>query len=198
MENFLQSCPGASLHNDQRQSEGKPYWEYYVTLLPQSAVKHRVELPWAGRGIDIPVQQNVCADYPRDQKSYETRDPVDLAAFGPTTRGPLGWIVGGRSGDKASDANVGFYVRHDDEWDWLRSVLTIDRIGQLLDGSNKGKKIERFEIPGIRAVHFLLRDHLDRGFNSTSEYDTLGKNLCEFLRAKHVDLPNKFLRRGRF
>lgn len=31
------------------------------------------------------------------------------------------------------------------------------------------------------AVHFLLRDHLDRGFNSTSTYDTLGKNVCEYL-----------------
>jgi hypothetical protein len=31
---------------------------------------------------------------------------VDLKKYGPTTRGPLGWIVGGRSGDKASDANV--------------------------------------------------------------------------------------------
>lgn len=198
MENFLQSCPGASLDNDQRQSEGKPYWEYYVTLLPQSEVKHRVELPWAGKSIEIPVQKNVRTDYPRDQKSYETSSPADLSSFGPTTRGPLGWIVGGRSGDKASDANVGFYVRHDDEWDWLRSVLTIEKVGQLLDGSNKGKKIERFEIPGIRAVHFLLRDHLDRGFNSTSEYDTLGKNVCEYLRAKYVDIPNKFLRRGRF
>jgi hypothetical protein len=197
MENFLQSCPGASLHNDQRQSEGKEFYEYYVTLLPQSEVKHQVELPWLGKSIDIPVQKNVTT-YSRDQKSYETEDPVDLEKFGPTTRGPLGWVVGGRSGDKASDANVGFYVRHDDEWDWLRSILTIDKIHTLLERSNKGRKIERFEIPGIRAVHFLIRDHLDRGFNSTSEYDTLGKNLCEYLRAKHVDIPNKFLRRGRF
>lgn len=198
MENFLQSCPGATLGNDQRQSEGKVYYEYFVTLLPQSEVRHQVELPWAGKSIPIPVQKNVRADYPRDQKSYETSDPVDLASFGPTTRGPLGWVVGGRSGDKASDANVGFYVRHDDEWDWLRSLLTVDKCHQLLDLSDKGRKIERFEIPGIRAVHFLVRDHLDRGFNSTSEYDTLGKNLCEYLRAKHVDIPNKFLRRGRF
>ena len=94
--------------------------------------------------------------------------------------------------------NVGFYVRHDDEWDWLRSVFTVDKIRTLLERSNKGRKIERFEIPGIRAVHVLIRDHLDRGFNSTSEYDTLRKNLCEYLRAKHVDIPNKFLRRGRF
>ncbi|KAH8903746.1 DUF1446-domain-containing protein [Coniochaeta sp. PMI_546] len=198
MENFLQSCPGATLGNDQRQSEGKVYYEYFVTLLPQAEVKHQVELPWASKSIPIPVQKNVRTDYPRDQKSYETENPVDLASFGPTTRGPLGWVVGGRSGDKASDANVGFYVRHDDEWDWLRSLLTVDKCHQLLDNSDKGKKIERFEIPGIRAVHFLVRDHLDRGFNSTSEYDTLGKNLCEYLRAKHVDIPNKFLRRGRF
>ncbi|OIW26245.1 DUF1446-domain-containing protein [Coniochaeta ligniaria NRRL 30616] len=198
MENFLQSCPGATLGNDQRQSEGKVYYEYFVTLLPQAEVKHQVELPWASKSIPIPVQKNVRTDYPRDQKSYETENPVDLDSFGPTTRGPLGWVVGGRSGDKASDANVGFYVRHDDEWDWLRSLLTIDKCHQLLDNSDKGKKIERFEIPGIRAVHFLVRDHLDRGFNSTSEYDTLGKNLCEYLRAKHVDIPNKFLRRGRF
>lgn len=198
MENFLQSCPGASLGNDQRQSEGKPFYEYFVTLLAQSEVKHRVELPWAGKSIDIPVQKNTRADYPRDQKTYETANAVDLAEFGPTTRGPLGWVVGGRSGDKASDANVGFYVRNDDEWDWLRSVLTVGRVKAMLEGSDKGRSIERFEIPGIRAVHFLLRDHLDRGFNSTSEYDTLGKNLCEYLRAKYVDIPNKFLNRGRF
>ena len=67
----------------------------------------------------------------------------------------------------------------------------------LLEDEYVGGKIERFEIPGIRAVHFLLRDHLDRGFNSTSTYDTLGKNVCEYLRCKWVDLPNKFLHRGR-
>jgi hypothetical protein len=68
----------------------------------------------------------------------------------------------------------------------------------MLDEEYKGGAIERFEIPGIRAVHFLLRDHLDRGFNSTSTYDTLGKNVGEYLRAKWVDIPNRFLARGRF
>ncbi|KAK6193525.1 hypothetical protein LQW54_012360 [Pestalotiopsis sp. IQ-011] len=177
MENFLQSCPGATLGNDQRQSQGKEYYEYFVTLIPQSALKHQAILMWSGETVDIPVQENVRSDYPRDQKSYETRDAVPLSRFGPTTRGPLGWVVGGRSGDKASDANVGFYVRHDDEWDWLRSILTMEKMAQLLDGTDRGAKMERFEIPGIRAVHFLLRDHIDRGFNSTSDVDTLGKNL---------------------
>ena len=53
------------------------------------------------------------------------------------------------------------------------------------------------EIPGIKAVHFLLHDHLDRSYNASSTYDGLGKNVCEYLRAKHVEVPNKFLRRGR-
>jgi len=114
-------------------------------------------------------------------------------------------VIGGRSGDKASDANVGFFVRHDDEWDWFRSLMTIDKVKGLLDEEYKRGEIERFEIPGIRAgkwstrrccvctdestlVHFLLRDHLDRGFNSTSTHDTLGKHVCEYLVRLNVVL----------
>jgi hypothetical protein len=198
MDNGLQGCPGWTLGNDQRQSEGKLYYEYYPTLLEQSHVQHRVVLPWESeRVIEVrPAAQMI--DYQRDQPSYDTKDPADLSQYGPTTRGPLGWVVGGRSGDKASDANVGFYVRNDDEWDWLRTLLSVDKIKELLEEEYIGGKIERFEIPGIRAVHFLLRDHLDRGFNSTSTYDTLGKNVCEYLRAKHVYIPNKFLHRGKW
>lgn len=52
---------------------------------------------------------------------------------------------------------------------------------------------DRFELPNIRAVHFLLHDHLDRGVSCTSTVDFLGKNVAEFLRAREVDVPQKFL-----
>jgi hypothetical protein len=48
----------------------------------------------------------------------------------------------------------GLYVRNDDEWDWLRSLLTVDKIKYLLDEEYKGGIIERFEIPAIRAGMF--------------------------------------------
>ncbi|KIV83126.1 hypothetical protein PV11_05179 [Exophiala sideris] len=199
MENFLQSCPGASIENDLRQSAGKEFFEYWAALLPQSQVPHSVQLPWSHQSIDIPPAADL-KDYGKyydtRQWSYETKNPVDLSSFGPTTRGPLGWVALGRSGDKASDANVGFFVRRDDEWDWLRSLLTIPKIKALLGPEYNGKSVERFEIPGIRAVHFMLHDHLDRGWSATSTYDGLGKNVCEYLRAKWVDIPNSFLRRG--
>lgn len=80
------------------------------------------------------------------------------------------------------DANIGFFVRSDDEWDWLRSFLTIPKIKQLLGPEYNGKAIDRFEIPGIRAVHLLLHDHLDRSYNASSTYDGLGKSACSTLK----------------
>lgn len=140
----------------------------------------------------------VTKTYPRQQPSYETNNPVDLSSFGETVHVPLGYIVLGRSGDKASDCNVGLFVRHDDEWDWLRSFLTTKKIQELLGPAEyTGKPIDRFEMANIRAVHFLLHDHLDRGYNACSNYDTLGKNACEYIRAKTVDIPKKFVDRGR-
>ncbi len=75
-----------------------------------------------------------------------------MSSFGPTTRGPLGWVVHARSGDKGSNANVGFWVRHRDEWDWLRGLLSVRQIQELLAGEYKGKKIVR--------NHFSFPSHL--------------------------------------
>ncbi|KAF1847066.1 DUF1446-domain-containing protein [Cucurbitaria berberidis CBS 394.84] len=206
MVNFLMSCPGASLGNDVRQAEGKPYYEYHPSLLPQAAVQQRAHLIWEGeekdgfkegkKVIDVPLAPEF-REYDRQQPSYETTNPVDLSYFGPTVRLPLGSIVLGRSGDKCSDANVGLFVRNDDEWEWLRSLLTIEKIKELLGPEEfKGKPVDRFEMPNVRAVHFLLHDHLDRGYDACSTYDTLGKNVCEYLRAKTVDIPVQFVKRG--
>ena len=54
-----------------------------------------------------------------------------------------------RSGDKSSDCNVGFFVRNDDEWDWLRSTLSTATIKDLLEEEYRGGQIDRFEIPNL-------------------------------------------------
>lgn len=189
LEVFLQSAPGLSLSNDLRQIVPKPYYEYWVALLPQSELPLRVHCLWEGKDgkkVRDLAPPEVTKTYPKQQQSYETSSPVDLSSFGETVRAPLGYIVAGRSGDKASDCNCGFFVRHDDEWDWLRSFMTIERIKQLLGPAEyKGKPIDRFELPGINAVHFLLHDHLDRGYNACSNYDTLGKSKWIMSRNTH-------------
>ncbi|KAH8738311.1 hypothetical protein BGZ61DRAFT_544692 [Ilyonectria robusta] len=196
IENLLQSYPGGTMAPDMRTAVGRPFFEYWVSLMPQSFVEETAHLP-DGTIKNIPPP-TLTKEYPREQPSYpETTDPADLSSFGPTTRGPLGWIVMGRSGDKSSNANLGLFVRNEDEWDWLRTVLSTAKLRELLGKDDVGRQIDRCEMANIRAVHFLLKDHLDRGFNSTSSFDSLGKNLCEYIRSRHVDIPNKFLERGK-
>lgn len=195
IENCLQSYPGGTPAMDMRQAVGKPFFEYWVALFPQELCKHEVHT-FDGRTIPIPSPSKTWV-YPRQQESYDTASPLSSNSWGETVQAPLGYIVHGRSGDKSSDCNVGFFVRHDDEWDWLRSALSIAKIKELLQDEYKGGKIDRFEVPALNAVHFLLRDHLDRGANSSSSYDILGKNVCEYLRAKFVGIPKRFLDRGK-
>ncbi|KAK6366872.1 hypothetical protein LTS17_010423 [Exophiala oligosperma] len=194
LENCLQGYPGSTMALDMRQAMGKPYFEYWATLIPQSVVEHKVY------HFDATVQHipppAVTKHYPRQQSSYDTTNPLPADSWGPTRSAPLGHVCMGRSGDKSSDCNVGFFVRNTDEWDWLRSTLSVEKMQDLLGEEYKGGRIDRFEFPHLYAVHFLLRDHLDRGCNASSSYDTLGKNCCEYLRAKHVDIPVAFLERG--
>lgn len=154
-DSIMQSYPGATFAVDTRQALPKPYYEYWVTVLPQSQVKHACNVPHKDLQIPIPAPTET-VDFVYEQESYETKSPVDLSEFGPTVRAPLGHIVHARSGDKGSDCNVGFFVRNPDEWDWLRSALTIDRIRQMLGDDYMGKPIFRFELPNIWGMYTNL------------------------------------------
>jgi hypothetical protein len=134
--------------------------------------------------------------HPASQPSYEPTNPVDLNSFGPTRRVPLGRVVYARAGDKGSNCNVGLFARTAEEWPWLRSLLSTEKIIELMADDFKGQKIDRMEFPKIWAVHFLLHDHLDRGVTANATYDVLGKFIAEFLRLKVVEVPIAFLERG--
>ncbi|KAK4047871.1 hypothetical protein OIO90_006032 [Microbotryomycetes sp. JL221] len=220
MDQMMQVPPGVTLNLDVRKAAPKPvsfgaslvvkgtarspeganektlplqYYELFTTVMPQANIRHRAHIH-DGSIVDIPAP-TMTEPFRFVQESYDPREPVPLDSFGPTRLVPLGLVVHARSGDKGSDANVGFFVRHDDEWPWLRSLLTIDKVKTLLGRDYNQGRVDRFELPRLRAVHFLLKDHLDRGVGATSTYDFLGKNVGEYLRCRHVEVPVKFLDR---
>ncbi|EEY17098.1 conserved hypothetical protein [Verticillium alfalfae VaMs.102] len=129
IENLLQGYPGSTMAPDMRTAIGRPFFEYWVSLLPQKFVNETVHLP-DGRVLDIPSPV-VTREYAREQPSYETESPANLEDFGPTTRGPIGWVAMGRSGDKSSNCNMGLFVRHDDEWNWLRTIMTTKQLRRM-------------------------------------------------------------------
>ncbi|KAH4025513.1 hypothetical protein HBI38_023440 [Parastagonospora nodorum] len=188
--------PGATPHLDLRQAFPREVFEYYVTLLPQSAIDHKVHLP-NSETVDIaaPTETKVWDKHQPTQTN--TSNIKTLDSFGPTIPSPLGTIVHARSGDKGSDCNIGLWVRHADEYAWLQNLLSTSFMTTLLADEYTGGRVERCEFEGLRAVHFLLKDHLDRGVSCSMSADLLGKNCAEYVRARWVDVPVKFLSRGR-
>ncbi|KAF2656455.1 DUF1446-domain-containing protein [Lophiostoma macrostomum CBS 122681] len=160
--------PGATPHLDLRQAFPKEVFEYYVTLLLQASIQHQVHLQ-SGDSIEVSPPP-MTRTYPKHQPLRDiTQLQVDMSKFGATVRAPLGYVVHARSGDKGSDCNVGFWVRFQDEYSWIQNLLSTNFIKALLADEYKGHPVERCEFPGLKAVHFLLKNHLDRGLESDAE-----------------------------
>ncbi|KAG9186593.1 hypothetical protein G6011_09701 [Alternaria panax] len=192
----MQSYLGATFAVDAPQAVLKLYYEYCAALLPQQSIKHTFYIPYKKLEVSIAAPTDT-QDYLFEKDTYETNDSIDLKSIMPTVKAPLGLIVHARLGDKGSDCSVGFFVRNADEWDWLGSLLTVDKVRELLGGDDTGKPIFRLELANVWAVHVLLKDHLDCGVSSSSTYDVLGKNFAQYLRSKWVDISTEFLDGGR-
>ncbi|GGP71520.1 hypothetical protein GCM10010185_50800 [Saccharothrix coeruleofusca] len=103
---------------------------------------------------------------------------------------PLGAIAGARSGDKGGDANLGVWVRTDEQYAWLVGELTAARLKELLPEAGE---VERFELPNLRALNFVLRGLLGEGVAASTRFDPQAKALGEWLRSRHVDIPEALL-----
>ncbi|MGW4647899.1 acyclic terpene utilization AtuA family protein [Kitasatospora sp. NPDC004289] len=110
----------------------------------------------------------------------------------PTRRAPLGRAFGARSGDKGGDANLGVWARTEAGWRWLAHELTVDRLRELLP-ETAPLTVRRHLLPHLRAVNFELVGLLGEGVASQHRFDPQAKALGEWLRARHVDLPEELL-----
>ena len=85
-------------------------------------------------------------------------------------------IAHGRSGDKGNHANIGIIAYSQAGFEWLRSELTEERVAEYFSGLQP-TRVERYELPGIQAFNFLLRDVLDGGGSRSLRIDSQGKTL---------------------
>lgn len=181
---------------DYRMAIPKPFFGYYPATIPQSEFDEAVTIfsPEGSTLQRLVVGPPNTTEPLQARDSYETTDPVPLEMFGKTVMRPLGDIVLARSGDKGGNVNIGLFVQTAEQWDWLRSFLTRDKMKQLM-----GKDwqpwyfVERVEFANIYAVHFVIYGPLGRGVSSSRLLDCLGKGFAEFIRAVHVPIPMAFL-----
>ena len=108
-------------------------------------------------------------------------------------RGPfrdvaLGRLCGARSGDKGGDANVGLWATSPAVYAWLRQDLTVDRFKELLTEAS-GLDIDRYELPNLLALNFVVHGLLAPGVSATTRPDAQAKGLGEYLRSRVVSVP---------
>jgi hypothetical protein len=112
--------------------------------------------------------------------------------FGETRRVPLGVIAGARSGDKGGAANVGVWVRTNAHWRWLAHTLTVDKLRELLP-ETADLPVTRHVLANLRAVNFVIDGMLGQGVAYQARFDPQAKGLGEWLRSRHIDIPEEFL-----
>jgi hypothetical protein len=130
-----------------------------------------------------------------ETKALEPVGPFALPEpipFGETRRAPLGFVAGARSGDKGGSANVGVWVRTSEQWRWLAHTLTVDKLRALLP-ETADLAVTRHLLPNLRAVNFVIEGILGKGVAYQARFDPQAKGLGEWLRARHVDIPEEFL-----
>jgi len=89
-------------------------------------------------------------------------------------------LAHGRSGDKGDICNVGLVAYDDAAYAVLRREVTAERVKEHFGDLVKGN-VSRYELPGIRALNFVLTGALDGGGTMSLRSDHLGKVMYAWL-----------------
>jgi hypothetical protein len=104
---------------------------------------------------------------------------------------PLSQLAFARSGDKGDSTNVGVVAKSQAAYDLLVRELTAERVQRHFAGISKGK-VERFEVPNLRALNFLLHQSLEGGASSSLRTDAQGKIHGPAILFLKIDVPDGF------
>ncbi|MAO66597.1 MAG: hypothetical protein CL666_16520 [Balneola sp.] len=102
-------------------------------------------------------------------------------------------IAHGRSGDKGNGSNVGIIARHPDIYPFLKKELTSDRVKKHMKNVCKGE-VERYELPNIGALNFMLNESLGGGGTVSLKLDAQGKTHASMVLRMDIDVPEELLK----
>ncbi|MEK6302713.1 MAG: hypothetical protein AABO41_18540 [Acidobacteriota bacterium] len=97
-----------------------------------------------------------------------------------------------RSGDKGDMANVGLIALKPEYYPILVEQVTAARVKEHFRGICNGK-VERFELPNLGALNFLLHESLDGGGTISLKTDAQGKTYSTALLRMEIEVPDNVL-----
>lgn len=103
-------------------------------------------------------------------------------------------IAHARSGDKGDTANVGVIALEPRWYQVLEEFVTRDRVAEHFRGMIEGA-VDRYELPNLNALNFLLHGALDGGGTLSLKTDAQGKVYSTALLRMVIDVPDAKARR---
>lgn len=104
----------------------------------------------------------------------------------------LGRIAYARSGDKGDGSNVGLIAATPALYEVIRREVSADRVRAHFREICRGG-VERFEVPNLLALNFLLHDSLGGGGTASLATDAQGKTHGQGLLRMEIDVPEELL-----
>ncbi len=113
-----------------------------------------------------------------------------------TTRLPLHRVAHARSGDKGDGSNVGLIADSEALYEVIRREVTPERVKEHFREICRGE-VERFEVPNLRALNFILHDSLGGGGTLSLKTDAQGKTHGQGLLMMEIDVPDELVPESR-
>ena len=136
-----------------------------------------------------PIRRRPVAPPPAARPAHDGATAEDLIAV------PLWVLIGGRSGDKGGDANVGLWADTEPVARWLCDSFDVEQFKEALPESAPFE-VSRHPLPNLRAVNFVVHGILGWGVASNLRLDTQAKGMAERLRSHSVMVPSHLVSSG--
>lgn len=166
-----------------------PLVRLFSCLVPKKDVPATVHVNGRAIPVAIPVDGGFDAKAVVRATQKDATPPADAREV------PLVRLAYARSGDKGNNSNIGIMARKSEYMPYIRAALTSDAVARWFAHKFEGGKgrVERFDLPGLPALNFLLYDALGGGGIASISNDPQGKAYGQMLLDFPVRVPRALL-----
>ena len=156
-----------------------PVVRLFSFLLDKRAVAVEIDINGERDAVTIPLQGGFDATTLGPAQTHAS------AAADGKERVPLITLAHGRSGDKGNIANIGLIARRAEDLPRLSAWLTPERVAAHF-AHRTPSRVERFDLPGLNAINFVLHDVLGGGGMASLHTDNLAKAYAQVLLTMEI------------
>lgn len=101
-------------------------------------------------------------------------------------------IAHARSGDKGNSSNIGLIAKSREAYDIIEATVTAEKVKTHFGDIVKGD-VERYELPNLLSLNFILHDSLGGGGSQSLKNDAQGKTHGQGLLLMEIEIPDEFV-----